>query len=166
MTSLTGAGNAPMATGTADPRRNKDLSRIHIMKKELGLDDDCYRALLQGATGKSSAKDMDYKERWRVICEMGRLLNGGKKQAGAPQGRFPGEPPGWAEAKAHLGGKIKALLADAKRPWSYAHAMAKRMYGIDCVQFCTPDQLWRIVAALERDKQRRVAKAAKVRAEA
>ena len=147
-----------------DPKRNKDLSRIHIMKKDLGYDDDFYRTLLQGITGKSSAKDMDYKERWRVMCEMARLLNGGKAPSGGAKGRFPGEPPGWAADKAPLGGKIKALLADAKRPWAYVHAMAKRMFGRDLVQFCDTDQLWRIVAALEKDKRRREDRAAKAEA--
>ncbi len=48
------------------------LAKIHIGKKALGLDDDDYRAFLQGFTGKSSAKDMSTRERLQVIREMGK----------------------------------------------------------------------------------------------
>ena len=159
-----------MTTTTTDTKRNKELSRIHCLKKDLGLTDDEYRALLKGVTGKDSSKDLDYRERWHVLCEMGRLGNKGKTpeestQAMRVPGRFPGEPT-WPKEKAALGGKIKALLADAKRPWSYVHAMAKRMYGVDLAQWCEPAQLRGIVAALVKDQKRREAKEMKARAEA
>jgi phage gp16-like protein len=40
---------------------------IHVAKKQLGLDEDTYRAKLQVITGKSSVKDMTEDERQRVI---------------------------------------------------------------------------------------------------
>ncbi|PCI03870.1 MAG: hypothetical protein COB78_05815 [Hyphomicrobiales bacterium] len=45
------------------------LARIHIAKKDLGLDDDTYRAVLVRVTGKSSAGDMSPKEHQAVIDE-------------------------------------------------------------------------------------------------
>ena len=44
--------------------------------------------------------------------------------------------------------KIEALLAEARRPWSYADAIAKRMYRVERVAWCTPDQARGLVAAL------------------
>ncbi|MCX7926968.1 MAG: regulatory protein GemA [Candidatus Omnitrophica bacterium] len=40
----------------------KKLALIHIVKKELGLDDATYRDILHTVTGKDSAKDLDEKE--------------------------------------------------------------------------------------------------------
>jgi len=50
--------------------------------------------------------------------------------------------------------KIEAFLAEARRPWTYAHAMAKHMFNKDQVQHCEPDELRKIVAALSYDAKR------------
>lgn len=49
------------------------LARIHIAKKDLGLDDETYRALLERVTGKTSSKRMTSVEHQAVIDEMKRL---------------------------------------------------------------------------------------------
>ena len=66
-----------------------------------------------------------------------------------------GQKPDVKESKESLINKIEALLADADRHWNYAHGCAKNMFGKERVQFCTEHQLWKIVAALVKDKQRR-----------
>lgn len=43
------------------------IAAIHVAKKNLGLDDETYRAKLSNITGKSSAKDMTEDERQRVL---------------------------------------------------------------------------------------------------
>lgn len=53
------------------------LARIHVLKKQAGLADEDYRDLLEGATGKSSAKEMTADERQHVIDKL-VLLVGGK----------------------------------------------------------------------------------------
>lgn len=40
---------------------------IHVAKKQLGLDEDTYRAVLVKVTGKASTKDMSETERERVV---------------------------------------------------------------------------------------------------
>lgn len=136
-------------TPKADPRRARDLARIHLAKKELGLDDDTYRSLLKALTRKDSASDLGPGDRWKVLCELGRL--GAKAGAGKP---YPGKPAIVALDKRPLLDKIEAQLAEAKRPWAYAHAMAQRMFGHDQVQLCEPDELRRLVAALAYDARR------------
>lgn len=42
--------------------RNRLISRLHILKKEQGLDDDLYRDKLEAVTGKRSAADLDDAE--------------------------------------------------------------------------------------------------------
>lgn len=49
------------------PLRNRELGAIHAAKKQLGLDDDAYRALLEEWTGKRSAAALTSEERRRVI---------------------------------------------------------------------------------------------------
>lgn len=43
------------------------IAAIHVAKKQLGLDDDVYRAKLYNITGKRSAKDMTEGERQSVL---------------------------------------------------------------------------------------------------
>lgn len=48
------------------------LAAIHVAKKQLGLDDDTYRAKLRTITGKESARDLTEEERERVITQFRR----------------------------------------------------------------------------------------------
>lgn len=48
------------------------LAAIHVAKRDLGLDDDTYRDLLQRETGKRSAKGMSLAELDRVLSVMRR----------------------------------------------------------------------------------------------
>ena len=82
--------------------------------------------------------------------EAGGILNPGGGEAG-------GSLPGWG--KDRLFTKIGALLADAGRGWAYADGCARKMFGLESVRFCDPDQLRRIVAALTYDQQRRAKRA-------
>ena len=43
------------------------LAKMHVAKKQLGLDDDTWRDLLERETGKRSSKDMTDRERGRVL---------------------------------------------------------------------------------------------------
>lgn len=139
-----------------DPRRTKDLARIHLAKKELGLDEETYRSLLKTTTGKDSASAMGPGERWKVLLQLGRMGAKSGAPAGAESGKpYPGKPTMVPVEAVALISKIEAFLAEAKRPWSYAHAMAKHMFNQDQVHHCDPDELRKIVAALAIDAKRR-----------
>lgn len=62
------------------------LATIHIAKKDLGLDDDTYRAVAVRITGKSSARDMSEGERGRLLEEFRR--QGFNPEKKGLQGRF------------------------------------------------------------------------------
>jgi phage gp16-like protein len=144
-------GELSMNAATNSARlRQRDLARIHLAKKHLGLDDETYRELLLGLTGKSSAGEMNRRERWTVLQEVTRLGARASKVKGDP-----GKPQAPAPEKARLLAKIEAQLSEAGYPWAYANAMACRMFGVDLVQWCYPDQLRRIVAALVYDARRK-----------
>lgn len=129
--------------------RNRQLGRIHQAKKALALDDDTYRALLERVTGKRSSADMTAAERNQVLAEFARLGFKTDEQQGRTR-VFAAKP----KVMTPLLGKCEALLADSKRPWAYAHAMARRMFNVTRVEWLKPDQLHRLVAALQVDANR------------
>ena len=50
--------------------------------------------------------------------------------------------------------RLRRMLAEAKRPWEYAHGMAKKMAGVDRIEWCGQKALHGIVAALVYDAKR------------
>ena len=64
------------------------LAMMHVAKRDLGLDDDTYRAVLVRVTGKRSSKDMTDRERQAVLDEFRRQ---GFKPASKARGK-PGRP--------------------------------------------------------------------------
>ena len=137
---------------TADPTRPRDLKLIHAARRQMAWDDNTSRAILERVTGKSSAADLNAKERKAVLDDFARLGWRVKTRKGH---RKPGTV-GLDRQK--LVDKIEAYLSEAKLPWAYADAMAKRICKVDSVRFCEPDQLHKLVAALEYDQRRRRAK--------
>ncbi|KPA90627.1 Mu-like prophage protein gp16 [Pseudomonas asplenii] len=131
-------------------RRNLQLSKIHIAKKDLGLDDETYRALLKRVAGISSAKDIGPRQAAAVLAEFERL---GWQSTPKPKskGRTVSNV---AQGREKLVGKVNALLADADRPLEYADGMAKRMFQVERVEWLDAKQLGGIVAALTYDAQR------------
>ncbi|MCC8691061.1 gp16 family protein [Xanthomonas campestris] len=132
--------------------RKTQLAKIHMAAKQKGLDEATYRALLVRITGKDSAAKMTAEERALVIAEFVRLGFKDVPRAGRKR-QWPGQPKNLDEVP--MLRKVQALLADAKRPWAYAHNSAKQMYRIDRVEFLTPYQLHCLIAALEVNARRR-----------
>ncbi|MBK0062404.1 MULTISPECIES: gp16 family protein [unclassified Acinetobacter] len=126
--------------------RNQRIAAIHMGKKQLGLDEDIYRDLLEQVTGKRSAKDMTDDDLVKVLQHMEKL--------GFSKKEF-GHKPSVTLSKAQLINKIEALLADMGKHWNYAHGCARKMFKKDQVQFCTEYELWKVVAALEINKKRK-----------
>lgn len=136
-------------------RRQAQLAKIHIAKKQLGLDDEAYRAMLWTVARVRSSKDLDEHGRERVIEHLRR---GGFKPAAPARGQFPGRPHN-VDSSPQLR-KVEALLADAGRPWDYADSLSKSMFNVDRVAWCNPAQLQSLIAALVMDQRRRRKKAA------
>lgn len=130
-------------------RRNLDLSKIHIAKKDLGLDDETYRTLLSRVAGVRSAKDLSPRQIGAVLAEFSRL--GWSSSTAKQRGRAT---PKVAPERAKLLGKIEAFLAEAKRSWVYADGMALRMFKVERVEWLDPVQLQKMVAAMAYDAKR------------
>ncbi|HHM6772721.1 TPA: gp16 family protein [Pseudomonas aeruginosa] len=128
--------------------RNVNLAKIHIAKAQLGLDDDDYRALLGRVAGVRSAKELGPRQVAQVLVEFQRL---GWKPESKQQGRATPKVP---QNRKVVLKKVEALLASASRPWSYADAMAKRMFQRERVEWLDDDQLYRLMQALIIDRSR------------
>lgn len=50
------------------------LAKIHVLKKQAGLDDDSYRDFLERETGLRSSADMSGEQRIKVIAALDRLV--------------------------------------------------------------------------------------------
>jgi phage gp16-like protein len=126
--------------------RKTMLAKIHVAKKDLGLSDDAYRAILAEVGGGESAGDLDLGGLNDVLFHMQKL--GFEPKRSKKTGSLP-------EAKA---GQIKRIWAQCYsmgRPVpAYADGMAKKMFGIARIQWCDPDQLRRISAALTYQQNR------------
>lgn len=128
--------------------RARELGMIHVAKKQLRLDDDVYRDMLWSIARVRSAADLDAAGREAVIAH---LKGRGFKSTTKRRARPPAD-------RAALVAKIRALLIAADRADAYADGIAKHMFRVERFEWCDPDQLRRIVAALNYDAKRRAAK--------
>lgn len=85
------------------------LAKIHIGKKQLGLDDDTYRDLLERVTGKRSAGQCTERQLVDVVEEMVRL-------GFAPQAPGAGRPAGLARSAGASRGLNGPVGAEAPPP--------------------------------------------------
>lgn len=138
-------------------RRRRDIARIHILSKLLGLSEDERRDVIFAIAQKRSCSDLDFTGLARVRAHLEqRALARGKIEP-----RRPGRPRNMHDRdRGPMLRKVEALLLDAKRPWNYAHAMAKRMFHVDRVDFLSAYQLHALVVALVQDQKRRARGAA------
>ena len=83
------------------------------------------------------------------------ITSGAKPQKPQAAG-YPGRPLNMDsnDSRSKQLRKIEAYLAEAKRPWDYADALAKRLCGVDKVDWVPGELLYRIITALKKDAER------------
>lgn len=113
----------------ADAQRKRELGAIHVAKKQLALTDESYADLLERLTGQRSAKELDAKQRSRVIEEF-RRLGWGRGGNTAPSPGSPhaprrrvGSPPSPAPGSCR-GGEGKQLRK-IRALWLSLHHLAE-----------------------------------------
>lgn len=137
--------------------RKRRLAAIHAAKKQLGLEDDVYRDLVERVAGPGlrSAADCNPRQLDAVANEL-RRLGGMPAKRGKAARTWAGRPKG--DLKPQVA-KIEALLASAGREWEYAHSLARRICKVNRVEWCNADQLAKLIAALQIDADRRARRA-------
>ena len=129
--------------------RKNLITRIHIGKSQLGLDDETYRQLLVSTTGKTSCTEMTESELQQVLNVM--VQKGFKSSTS-----FWGNRAAPREDKKIYLAKITALLAKHGLPKEYADGIAKRSFKVDFVHWLQPWQLKKVVqmlAVYDRNKK-------------
>lgn len=128
--------------------RASAIAKVHVAKKQLGLDDDSYRAVLRRVTGRDSAADLNEVQLGNVIREFVRL--GWTGGADLRTGRTP------------TGRLIRALWRDASREKSEGslRSMIRRVLGLTEGVITDPDMLSvadasKVVEALKGMKRRK-----------
>ena len=124
----------------------KQLSLIHVAKKQTGLCDDEYRALLS-RFGAVSAKDLRPKDLDAVLAHF-------KMLGFVSTSRF--KKP--IESKKRLLSKVYAIKADMNLSDDYIAGIVKKLTRPDepkPVQWLDSDQLRRLVAALTYHQKRK-----------
>jgi phage gp16-like protein len=136
-------------TMNADLRR-RQLATIHVLRKQLAMDEDTYRAMLFTVSGDRSAAALTASGRNAAIEHMTRLklalLTASDRSA------YPGRPHTTDDNEQLR--KIEAFLAEAGRPWTYAVAVCKRVCKKERLEWCTPAELGKVIAALTYDARR------------
>lgn len=132
--------------------RRAELARIHILAKELRLPRDEYEDIMFTVGRVRSSADLDHTGRAAFIAHLSALASKYKVNEWA-----------WVDSAApdrqKMLRKVCAMCRAERRSKAYADGVAKQMFGISALEFAAPDQLHRIVSALEFDRRRREAKA-------
>lgn len=136
--------------------RKRVLAAIHAAAHQLGLPDDVYRDLVERVSAEHGTA-----HRSAGLCtptQLNAIANELRRQGGMPA-RAAETAKAWAgRPKGDLVpqlAKVEALLTDAGREWAYAHKVALRVCKVSRVEWCTPDQLAKVIAALQIDADRR-----------
>jgi phage gp16-like protein len=135
------------------------LAKVHLAKKDLGLNDQEYRAILGELFGVESAGQLPAQKLAHLVEHF--EARGWQAQ---PKARRKKDSHGYPrqsmpDRKALLS-KIEAQLAEKGRaegrhvPWAYAAGILQRMYGVERMEWANAEQLRGVVAALHRDARR------------
>lgn len=135
-------------SGLAHPRqsgaqvRRAALAKIHIARKELGLDDAAYRAMLERVTGRTSAADCDHRQLGAVLDELKA------KGWGAAPARKTAQSPAARKARA-LWISLHQLGVVRNPSEKALEAFGARQLGVAKLQWADDDQMFRLIEALK-----------------
>jgi hypothetical protein len=130
--------------------RKTKLSLIHLAKKSVGLPNDAYRILLDGAAGVNSAADIEHE--WQFNAVMKAFENLGFKSTARNGGKKP--RPQWAD---QWGGtedqraKIEVLWQTCARNKTEKalRLFIKRIARVDHPRFLNVQLARKVILALE-----------------
>lgn len=119
---------------------NAMRAKIHIAKKDLGLTDDDYRAMLLLTVGKQSSKGMSYADLNKVLTLL-QVKYGWKPKKGAKKSANPSSRKIWALWLALYDAKV----VETKSCLSFV----KRQSGRDHPDFLSPAESNLVIEALK-----------------
>ena len=140
-----------MTRRAGGPGRVALLAKVHIGKKDLGLDDDTYRALLERVTRCSSAKALSEHELERVVAELRRLGWTGET---TKRGRAPSAKPHIRKVWAVWRALAAAGGLRSEEPRAALRAFCERMVGVTDPEWLDPEQARLVTEAIKHWTER------------
>lgn len=127
--------------------------------RQMGIDDDTRRAMLRSVAGVESSTALDLEAAGRILKHLEGLREGRQSRPS----RVPAKPRSARTDGQALMSKVQALVLDMGLSWAYAAAVLKRVSadaangtpGVDRLEWATPEQLRKVVAALSYQQKRR-----------
>ncbi|MGO9018743.1 MAG: phage protein GemA/Gp16 family protein [Syntrophobacteraceae bacterium] len=127
---------------TLQPIGKREKALIHVAKAQLSLTEDEYRGLLS-SVGVSSSTELNYQSFDELMDKLracGFRPLGKTKRASGMHSDLPKE-------KQPMLSKIGAILEELNMPSKYADGVAKKMFGVESLRWCTTDQTWKVLQA-------------------
>lgn len=166
---MTAAPLSPAPKFAADPRRRALLGKIHVAKKQLGLAQEDYAAIIARVTGgrATSAADLDEAQMDALLAEFERLGfrpvagRGAGRSAGRSAGRIAGLGRAPAGADHPVAKKARAMWislwnlgAVSSATESALEAFARRQLGVERLQWADQAKGYRLIEALKAMAER------------
>lgn len=118
---------------------------VHVARRELGMDDDAWRALLRERFLVASSADLSLGKLDELLAHLKKC--GFKVKAK----KLPTPHKSLAHSKQEIEAKIAVQLKTLGKPWPYAHAVARRIHPeVSAFEFLTAGQLGDVSSALQR----------------
>jgi phage gp16-like protein len=136
--------------------RQANLAKIHIAKKQLGMEEDTYRDFLKGLTGKRSAAGMNPREHIKVIAEFEKLGFAKKTNPNRGAGKdveLDQRPKSTKNEIESLIRMIKKLVHQVSRANNEPLALRRRLFkfrGVTDLEQLSLEQLKEVYADLQR----------------
>ena len=130
------------------PAQKRWIQLIHVAKSKTGIDDDAYRAILQGSAGVDSAKEIASWAQYKNVMSAFRNLGFKAQNKYSNKTEKGDRNSDWITYKQEY--YIRGLwgLASAKKNEQSLRAMCKRITGVDDLRFCPKDKATNLILAL------------------
>lgn len=135
----------------SNPARGALYAKLHIARKELGLDDDSYRAVLVRVGGHYSAKDMSVGQIEAVLKEFRHL--GWKPKLATGNRRTPDSAKAYVRKIFAIWNELAPLLASGGTREAL-RAFVERQTGVSAPEFLDAEQATKVTEALKKWRSR------------
>lgn len=150
---LAAVKSAPATFDRSATRRRAMLAKVHLAKKQIGLDEDDYRQILLEETGRASAGDCTEGELERALRRFEALGFKPLPKAGAQPSQRPAQHPVARKARA-LWISLYHLGAVRSPDEKALEAFAKRQLGCERLVWANQSHGYRLIEALKAMAER------------
>jgi phage gp16-like protein len=126
---------------------------VQWLRRARGIDDETWREMVR-SEGSESTRDLDQRQLDRLLSRLEERDGSASQPArrswkpvhkSAKKSGMDTPPP---MERAAMLSKVEAILSELKLPWSYADAMARRMFGKEKLRWLDAAQTYKLLQAL------------------